>query len=111
MQVTIEIPDDLARQLESERENLAQIIERGLGLTANTGLAQEVAEFLARGPQPREIVAFRPSAASAERVGDLLDKNRERILTTGEKAELDELMEWNRVFSLIKAQARLRLPS
>src|SRR5215472_14857325 len=99
MRVTIEIPDELARQLDLEGQDLAQIIERGLREPASAGLAHEVAEFLARGPQPREIIAFRPSDASAQRVGVLLDKNREGSLTTDEKAELDEIMEWNRVFS------------
>jgi len=111
VQVTIEIPDKLASQLGSGHEDLADIIERGLGrpCSANSALAQEVIEFLACGPQPVEIVVFRPSGKSIERTGELLDKNRESTISAEEKAELAEIAAWNRFFSLIKARARLNL--
>jgi len=111
MQVTIDIPDELARKLEPNRDQLAEIIERGLGLPSTTAVAEEAAEFLARGPQPQEIVAFRPSEASVRRASELLEKNREGTLTADEKAELEEISVWNQVFSLIKACARMRLQS
>ena len=111
MQVTIDLPEKLARQLDSGREDLAQVIERGLGrpCSASSALAQEVIEFLARGPQPSEIVVFRPSEESVQRTGDLLDKNREGTLSAEERTELAEIAAWNRFFSLIKAQARMNL--
>ncbi len=62
MQMTIEIPDELARQLEPERKRLAEIIRRGLselGMiergVGNCALAEEVLAFLARGPQPTTV--------------------------------------------------------
>ena len=116
MQLTIEIPDELARQLESRRERLAEIIKLGLsGLGAiedvpgHCALADEVSEFLARGPQPEEIVAFRPSESSVERVRELLEKNREGTLTPAEEAEMDYIGTLNNLFSLIKIHARQRL--
>ncbi len=111
MQVTIDLPEKLVRQIDSGREDLAAIIERGLGrpCAASSALAQEVIEFLALGPEPREIVAFRPSGDSVKRTGDLLDRNREGVLTSQEKSELAEIAAWNRFFSLIKARARLNL--
>ena len=55
MQMTIDIPDELARQLEPERKRLAEIIRRGLselgmieGGVGNCALAEEVLAFLAR---------------------------------------------------------------
>jgi predicted transcriptional regulator len=116
MQMTIEIPDDLARKLEPKRERLAEIIRRGLGelglLEAGVGscaLAEEVLAFLSRGPQPQEIVAFRPSRQSVERIRELLDKNREGKLTTEEEAEMDCIQSLNHLFSLIKVHARQHL--
>src|SRR5438093_1305208 len=63
MQLTIEIPDQLARQLEPQRERLADIIARGLRRTwwAGSALRREVISFLARRPSRDEIIAFRPS--------------------------------------------------
>ena len=116
MQMTIELPDDLARQLEPERDRLAEIIRRGLselGLLEsglNKGaLAEEILAFLARGPQPEEIVAFRPSEKSVERIRELLDKSRHRALTAEEEAEMDHIQSLNNLFSLLKVHARRHL--
>src|SRR5258708_39388360 len=115
MQMTIEIPEDLARQLGSDRERLPEIIRRGLSeLAAENGmgssaLAAEVLTFLARGPQPEEIVAFRPSEKSVERIRELLDKNREGSLTPDEQSEMDHIQTLNHLFSLLKAHARQNL--
>jgi len=109
MQLTIEIPDRVARQLESAHVDLTEIIRRGLEqpIASESALAQEVIDFLARGPEPREIIAFHPSRDSVERASALLEKNREGTLTADERAELDEIASWNRIFGLIKIQARL----
>lgn len=116
MQMTIDIPDELARQLEPERERLAEIIRRGLselgmleGDLGNSALAEEVLAFLARGPQPEEIVAFRPSEKSVKRIRQLLDKNRAGALTAEEEAEMDHIQSLNNLFSLIKVHARQHL--
>ena len=44
-----------------------------------------------------------------ERASELLEKNREGTLSPRERAEIDEICAWNRLFALIKAQARLHL--
>ena len=113
MQMTIELPDELAERLKPERAHLAQIIERGLRSAASETcfLAQEVIGFLAHGPGPAEIVAFRPSEDSVERAQALLEKNRAGSLTAEEQTELDEMARLNQLFALIKAQARQHLHS
>ena len=111
MQMTIDIPDKLARQLEPERLHLAEIIERGLRqhLSEASGLRREVISFLARGPKPGEIIAFKPSGAAVERVRELLGRSREGNLKPAEAAELDEIAELDEMVSLIKAEARVHL--
>ncbi|MBI2949219.1 MAG: hypothetical protein HYY23_16380 [Verrucomicrobia bacterium] len=111
MQVTIEIHDELARQLEPERQHLADIIRRGLRHRSPGGLSivEEVFDFLSRQPSPGEIIAFNPSEKSVQRLRDLLDKNRERSLTSDEEMELDTLQALNHLFALIKLQARQQL--
>ncbi len=96
MQMTIDIPEKLARQIDSGREDLAAIIERGLGRPCSACSALE-------------IVTFRPSEVSIQRTEELLDKNREGKLTAEEQTELAEIAAWNRFFSLIKARVRLNL--
>jgi hypothetical protein len=67
MQLTIDLPEKLARRIETEREHLAEIIESGLRLrkwAGGSGVAQEVIDFLGRGPRPEEIIAFRSSSFS-----------------------------------------------
>ena len=111
MQLTIELPDELAERLESKRDRLAEIIERGLRQISaeSSALAQEVVAFLARGPQPEAIVAFHPSATSVACARALLEKNASGALTPAEQAELDEMADLNQFFALIKAQARQHL--
>jgi hypothetical protein len=113
MQMTIEIPEKLAKQLEPERERLAEIISRGLRRTwsGSSALRREVISFLAGSPAEEEIIAFRPSQRSAARAQELLRRNQEGALTPEEEAELDELCEVDRFISLIKAEVLARRSS
>jgi len=106
MQLTIDIPDKLARQLESERDHLAEIITRGLRRTwsAGSALRREVISFLASRPSGDEIIAFRPSEPATCRAQELLDRNRQGALTAEEEAELDEMCELDRFVALLKAE-------
>ena len=68
MQVTLNLPDDLATQLSLMEHKLPQILELGLReLDASTQSgfsgAADVLEFLASLPTPEEIIALRPSTA------------------------------------------------
>ena len=89
-----------------------EILERGLAGSSNarSALAHEIIQFLGRGPSAREIVSFRPSVESIERTEHLLTRNRESMLSPEERAEIEEICSWNRIFALIKAQARSNLP-
>ena len=111
MQLTIEIPDELAEKAASERERLSKLIERTLRLpTANgKGVVQEVFGFLSRDPSPEEVISFRPSQESIARLQELLDKNREGSLTALEEVELDTMQSLNHLFALLKLQARRQI--
>jgi hypothetical protein len=108
MQVTVNIPDELARRLDAESQELPEIIARGLrfhGLGASSELTDEILAFLAKGPRPAEILAFRPCAASLNRSRKLLQKNRTNALTADETAELDEMGLMDHLMTLLKAKA------
>jgi hypothetical protein len=106
VQLTIEIPDKLAKQLEPERDRLAEIIARGLrrSWSGTSSLRREVISFLARRPTAEEILEFHPSAAAVERSRELLARNQEAALTAEEAAELDEMCEVDSFVSLIKTE-------
>jgi hypothetical protein len=108
MQVTIDLPDQVARRLEGQKEQLADIIERGLQQKGDGTSPhwREIIQFLASGPRPVDIVAFRPSEATVERSRELLSKNRESQLTEAEEAELDEMEHVNNLMLLLKTEAR-----
>ncbi|MEZ4511237.1 MAG: hypothetical protein R3C62_05135 [Chloroflexota bacterium] len=69
----------------------------------------ELLDFLAAGPTPAEIVAYKVSSQTQLRLETLLAKNREEGLTAVESAELDTYQQINHLFILLKARARQTL--
>jgi hypothetical protein len=106
MRLTIDIPDELAKELQGESGSLADIIARGLrrDWSESSSLRREVISFLARSPTRDEIIEFRPSEHATARAQELLRRNQEGALTPSEKAELDEVCEVDQFVSLIKAE-------
>ena len=106
MQLTIEIPDDLAEELGSDRERIGAILARGLrrSWSGASGLRREVISFLARQPTAEEILGFRPPAGRIERSRELLLRSSAGMLTHEEEAELEEMCDVDRFVSLIKAE-------
>ncbi len=58
-----------------------------------------------------EILAFRPSTDSQERVRYLLERNESGELTEDEAAELERFGELEHLMQLVKARAQLYLES
>lgn len=108
VEMTIQVPDELASRLQPVQDRLVEIIELGLREIepARHKLHNEVIEFLASGPSPQAIVHFRPSPQAQARVTELLEKNRAGALTPDEEAELDQYEELDYFMTLVKAQAR-----
>ena len=72
-------------------------------------LRREIVAFLAQGPKPEQIVAFRPSENVVRRARDLRTRNEAGEITPEEEAEMDELADIDNLISLLKAEARLHL--
>ena len=104
MQLTIEISDKLARQVQPEREHLEEILQLGLQMhrAQVSGLRREFLAFLARGPQSNEIIAFQPSPAAVQRMRDLLERNKEGSLSPEEDAEMDNIAEFDHLVAKSK---------
>ena len=65
----------------------------------------ELAEFFAS-KIPAELIAFRPSEATNERVSLLIFKEKEGTLTSEEKSELEKYMLLDHLMRMAKARAR-----
>ncbi len=66
---------------------------------------EELVEFIAR-LSPKEVVNFRPSEVSRQRLEDLLKRRRESALTPEEEEELENYLVIEHLFRLAKARAQ-----
>lgn len=65
----------------------------------------ELVEYLAQTATPEQILAFKVSNAMQQRADDLLERNNESALTAEEQAELQQMLHFDRMVSLLKARA------
>ena len=114
MQVTVELPDDMAAQLTSVQDELPEILALGLlQLRANpsagfSGLS-EVLEFLAGLPSPQEILDLRLSEVAQSQVDLLLEKNRTSGLDPIERKLWQQYEFVEHLVRLAKGKALLKL--
>jgi hypothetical protein len=114
MQISVEIPDDLAVRLSSLQDQLPQILELGLrewnadAQSGFTGLAQ-VLEFLANLPSPEEILALKPSQSLQQHIEALLEKNKTVGLTTEEERLWQQYEYVEHLVRVAKAKALIKL--
>lgn len=66
----------------------------------------EVIDLFARGASPAEVLAFRPSEETQERVRFLLERNAADELTEEEAAELERFGDLEHFMQLVKARAQ-----
>jgi hypothetical protein len=114
MQITLNVPDEIAGQLELFKDDLPQILALGLqavkanpstGLSGLTGLL----EFLASLPPPSEILALRLSESVQAEVDALLEKNRTEGLSPTEQQLWQQYEFVEHLVRIAKAQALLKL--
>lgn len=68
----------------------------------------EIVDLFAR-TSSAEVLAFRPSVDSQERVRYLLERNKSGELTQDEDAELERFAELEHLMQLVKARAQVYL--
>ncbi len=121
-ELTIQIPDELAGRLEPLKERLPQLLEQVLEIAeseaftfqgeetptpalGSTSVYAEVLNFLIKRPTLKEIVDFKVSTPTQERLRTLLKKNREETLTVQETGELDVYEQLEHLMILLKPYA------
>ncbi len=70
---------------------------------------EEVDEFLTSTPTPQQIIAFRLSDASQQRLSMLLEKNRRGEISLAETEELDQMLAIDTFMGHLKARAFKKL--
>ena len=68
-----------------------------------------ITDFLATEPSPQEIVDYYLPEDLQQRLDDLLDRNREDLLTLAEREELQLFLNADEMFSLLKTKMKLKL--
>ncbi len=114
MQITIDIPDDIALQLEPLKGQLPQILVLGMqALTANpsTGFSglTEILEFFAQLPSAQAILDLRLSPAVQAEIEALLEKNRTEGFSDRDRQLWQHYEFIEHLVRLAKAQALLKL--
>jgi hypothetical protein len=120
--ITLEVPDELAAQLNAVQDHLPALLYEVLVSARNNKAVgslsrgrihpayREMVDFLASGPTTEQIIDHKPSQDLQERAAELLEKNREEGLIGDEEVELDGFEQVNQLMSLLKARARLTNP-
>ena len=104
--LTHQVPDELAERLQPIGPWLPTVIELGLlGLrTRAAAVASEVVAFLATNPTPEAVREYHVSEDAQTRLRRLLALNSEGLLGEEEQRELDELAELEHVLIMLKAR-------
>jgi hypothetical protein len=113
IEITIEVPNGLGEQLQHYRDRLPELLERGLHELIAEELAigdeNAIVELLASQPSPKQIIALRPSPELQSRASELLDKEKNQMLTRQEERELERYLMLEHLLRLAKAHAYRRL--
>jgi len=115
---SVEIPDELAKRLESLGDRLPgvlmQVLESNYPSTSPQKQSElgnvyevytEVLDFLLKSPTPEQILSFKVSTQAQQRLQNLLEKNRSGMLTIEEHQELDVYEQLEHLMILLKARA------
>ncbi len=106
IQMTFQVPDELAERIEPLGNWLPTIIELSLvGFkTMATVTASEVIEFLSGNPTPERVLGYHVSENAQTRLQRLLALNEAGLISEMEQSELDELQQVEHILILLKAR-------
>ena len=114
VQITIEVPDSLGKQLRRYRDRLPEALERGIRQLESeepTDYQDEnkIVELLVSQPSPEQVLGLRPSPEFQTRVSTLLARSKADALSRQEEAELERYLTLEHLVRLAKAHAYQKL--
>lgn len=97
IEITIQIPDTLGRQLKRFQDRLPEVLERGLRevMADRTDAFEDestILALLASQPAPEQVLALHPTPELQERISDLLLRSKENALLPQEATELERYL-------------------
>lgn len=107
VELTLQIPNSLAQQIQPISNWLPTIIELSV---ANFKCLQvkkasdDLIAFLSSSPTPNKVLKYKISDKLQKRVSELLSVNGERTLNLNENKELDEWEKFNNICIMLSAQ-------
>ncbi len=114
MEITLELPEELATRLRPHQAHLPHILELGLSAmqaSPQNGFAEvdEALRLLEGSPSPQEVLALHPSPVLQSRISYLLEKNRNEGLSETEEWEWKRYEYLEHMVCLAKAKAHSKL--
>ncbi len=111
VQLTMQVPEDLAKRIQPIRSWLPTILELSLvGFrTLATETAAETIQFLLTNPSPQEVFNYHASERAQQRLQRLLTLNEAGLLGEAEQLELDELQRIEHTLIMLKAKLAKQL--
>lgn len=111
VEMTMQVPDELAQRIRPLDRWLPAIIELSLigCKTLAAATAAEIIEFLISNPSSREVMVFQASERAQDRLRRLLTLNEAGLLSEVEHDELDELGQIEHILIMLKADVASRL--
>lgn len=80
-----------------------------MALVNTSSAYDQFLEYLAEKVSPADILAFKAPEKDQQRLDTLTEKNKTDTLTSDESAELEDLLAFNRVMTLLKTRAYVAL--
>jgi hypothetical protein len=114
MQLTLQLPDEMAEFLPHGEAELAAVFSAGLRQWNNARNFEveqitDMTTLLAGLPSPEEVLAIRPSAKLGERAQILLHKSKTGELTAEEQTEWDSIARLEHLIRVAKAKAATKI--
>ncbi len=114
MEITLDIPEELAIQLTNLESQLPEILRIGLDKLHSLSQSNfedfsDVLEVLVGFPTPEEVLALRPSKKLQHRIDELLEKNRTDGLRPEEQKEWDQYEYLENLIRLAKTNAAIKI--
>jgi hypothetical protein len=105
--VTVQLPDQLAGQIIPARRWLPAVLELGLARfkTPAAATSSEIIDFLLQNPSVDEVFAYHVSDRAQHRLQRLMAMNGAGLLSEAEQEELNELERLEHILVMVKAQA------
>lgn len=117
--ITVELPNEIAAQFGSKSDELILLLKEALALklkktsvpiSTEQPIYQELVDLLSSAPTNDQLIKFKISETSQERLENLLYRNREEELSQTEMTELETYLQLSRIVTRLKAHAKTGQP-